>query len=343
MNKNKKFLIGALAALLIISVGVGIKLIASPADSAVKPIGVLKTNADADLLIEKIENSKALNLSDKIYNIPACLKDIYNADLDGTFSSASSKERVSSNDIFMVGELIEVGNVMRKSIDKPAEGNVFSYKEKRNLKFTFEISEVLVGYPEYAQIGSKAVVYCPVDFLSIPQKASIIQGDKYLIQACYDGLLSDDSPYPMELTLKKITPYDDYNSADFENIMAIAQYNLHAVNVVTTKDMSLTPTFLDTQGTYSLTSGRLIEKKDYLDAAAVCVVRDEFLKTRNLKIGDSISLTFPENDLNYYREYLTDDNILVPKETTAQQYTIVGSYSLDKDNASFPLSVLYND
>lgn len=118
--------------------------------------------------------------------------------------------------------------------------------------------------------------------------------------------------------------------------------NEHGVSVIPVKDMATIPHFAEN---YFLSEGRLLTLEDDAARNKVCVVHQGLADRRNLKVGDTLTITIKDLEMYHWGQTYPDwePNLAGAPEVT-ESYTIVGTvYSLQKIQILCSIRNLYSE
>ena len=232
-------------------------------------------------------------------------------------------------------------------------------KESANRKtiayyLTFDIDNLLAGYPEYAEEGGSVSLLFVLDSheAAIPTIQAMEVGQRYFIHGWDDGLLD---PIFYNYSNLQIIPLDDRQNwylplakdatidfstpamAAIENEIDVLNENLHTLSIIATADMSAMPEMQEASRAYYLTDGRWLNHQDDLNRNKVIVVPEDFANERHLKLGDEIPLTFRPLTDTYYG--LIRDGVDSASwrsyPTYQDSYKIVGLYNATQGFSGF--------
>ena len=178
-------------------------------------------------------------------------------------------------------------------------------------RLTLAVDEVLVGYPEHLMAGEQELqmsfslgrdIEFNLDDLEI--------GERYFFRAMFANLaggatltieahFSMQPLYPDGLWYIQVPEGETIDLADpeFAGIrkeVEILRHSHHAVQLRTTREMSLLlPTMLG-DGVGFMVEGRPIDMEDYLNANPVAVIHNQLARIRGLNVGDTITVEVPQ-------------------------------------------------
>ena len=112
------------------------------------------------------------------------------------------------------------------------------------------------------------------------------------------------------------------------------------MSVSPVKDMATIPHFAEN---YFLSEGRLLTLEDDAARNKVCVVHQGLADRRNLKVGDTLTITIKDLEMyNWGQTYPDWEPNLAGAPEVTESYTIVGTvYSLQKNTDSMQYSEIY--
>ena len=319
-----------------------------------RSIGILENikapqSGDISAGIKLIETSPNFAYGDQREVVSGVMQDTYNANdrfkwTNGTLFTQmvpqESLPNVHGTDVWFCGELIQI---------EPVQDNS---KEKVGYDLKFNIDTVLAAYPEKAKPGQsiRLLFMFEDNETAIPIIDKMKIGQRYFIRAWEDPYVLD----PLYFPTLQIIPLDDgqlwyqplakneqidFSTPEMDSIknkIDILKENLHALNIIATKDMSAMPKMQEVSRYYYLTAGRWLNHQDDLAGNKVIVVTEDFAAMRGFKLGDEIQLTFRPLKDTYYG-YIRDgmDSLLWRNYPTYQDtFTIVGIYAGTTDNSA---------
>ena len=137
-----------------------------------------------------------------------------------------------------------------------------------------------------------------------------------------------------------VVDFTDPELADVALALEYLNANEHGVSVIPVKDMATIPHFAEN---YFLSEGRLLTLEDDAARNKVCVVHQGLADRRNLKVGDTLTITIKDLEMYHWGQTYPDwePNLAGAPEVT-ESYTIVGTvYSLQKNTDSMQYSEIY--
>ena len=223
--------------------------------------------------------------------------------------------------------------------------------KKGQASFPFTVDEVLAGYPEYITPGETIKLWGEWETIG-DQCANLKPGQRYLLCGSkYFVPLGNYLTNPFDFYWLSLGPTTGLYVPAEENIdLTQPEYaalgekihqcddNSHALHLIATADMSVLPAVLsfDQDGNrYYLVEGRWLDHNDDLAANRAIVIHQGLADIRDLKLGDTITLTMRDIQYKsggrYYsspRGYLYD----LPKagqqiKTQTEAFEIVGIYN----------------
>lgn len=303
-------------------------------------------NATRDEVIEYLKTAPYVDyIDDQRFTSGVIQNGFCNANV-GSFSANWLPNDTINFDRILPWDVYFYGIYTGPEIDTPNKSGLAS--------FPFTVDEVLAGYPENVTPGE--TVRLLVDWETIGNQCTRLQkGGRYLLCASQKYTPVDHSRLqnPTDfgwLSLGSTSGF--YVPAEEDLDFTAPEYavlgekihqcdeNSHALHLIATADMSVLPAVLsfDQDGNrYYLVEGRWLDHNDNLKANRAIVIHEGLAETRDLKVGDTITLTLrnilyqsPENG-RYYSPpngYLYD----MPKagqriKTQTETFEIVGIYN----------------
>ena len=293
--------------------------------------------ANIEEAIADLENSPYVQKTDRPQYTSAVMKDIYNADTDGTGQATME-----------FGHVFFYGTLVNKVQLTPG-----------NHMFYFTVDSVVVGYPEYIAPGAQISMqnniddrlghdYWRYEDLTGPFTEMEV-GQRYFLRGSKNDLrmdkpefrftsLSEDGPWYIPVEPGEEIDFTAPEHADVAAAMKLQDDNMRALSIIATQDMSALPETQETSGDLYLTEGRWLTAEDNAQGRKVCVIREALAEQRDLRVGDTLDLTLRDitnGEYSYGCLYLEEDlarrgNI----ETAADTYEIVGIYNAVNASAS---------
>ncbi|MTI95975.1 MAG: hypothetical protein FH749_10910 [Firmicutes bacterium] len=295
-----------------------------------RTIGYLEGAGQWDDLSEGAElvaESQYVALEDRRRHCSGVLQGLYNAHVGG-----GPDMSLFNNIVVAYGELRSKSQISTEST------------EPTGYILTFQVDQVLAGYPEHIREGSRI----QVDWLSEDYGdgletayASLEVGERYLLTAWYRSELSHE---PSNLVLRPlndnglwllpVVPGTDAAFSDpalvglGEEITAIRE-NQRALHVIGTKDMGVMPAVQESAREFYLTQGRWLDRTDDIEGCRVAVVHQDFAELRGLALGDSLTLelrNLKEPIYGYIIPGQDDWGLWQDYETYTEEFEIVGVF-----------------
>lgn len=254
------------------------------------------------------------------------LDDMYNSDLDSVMSFVADSNTAET--VFW-GRLIHKEFISANVDDKPAQGTYL---------LKFKVTEQVYGYPEYAQINEE------ISLNYSPEEAA----EEFAV--VFESLQTDQvyavKTYQMfkeGMQLRQILPEDKWFLTEAEvdrlsEVIAadtVQETNRHRIYLTAAKDMSALPNMQESVRYSYLTDGRWIDKTDNESENPVCVIHQQMAETRNLAVGDTLTITMSDEQLEaVYYPAKTEINEL-PEETITKTFTIVGVFNTMNNGGSY--------
>ena len=308
------------------------------------------------------------------------LDGIYNADISGGIDTTPEKfESLSKHaadedidyfhehplhigDVFMYARLSKVTETgkparrgaggRRNPLAAPTSG------AKAYYELEFDVESIISGHPENALVGQQLTALFFPEYWSdaAPQLGDMETGSLYLIRTYYNTIFTYDIPRP---TTRLRTLTDDgplflkadsgagmdigaFELAGLEAEIALTRENQHAMNVLTTRDMSAMEIVQESSRSHYLVDGRWIDFEDDRSGNRVCVVNNIFAELRGLSPDDTIKLNLRMLNYNAYG-YITDEGDRAHWQgypTHEEEFEIVGLFGqTDAQLASSPAYV----
>jgi len=305
-----------------------------------------------------LENNRYVEFVDRRRGVKAIMQGMLNADIGTTHSA------------FFYGELIDIielpegGWRLILAVDDVLVGypeHVVAHQEKLQMDFNLELQSILEMYYNFdefvidnMEIGeryflrgsfspstSAALDDPPLSGSGIPivgRKRNVLQMEPLTFEP--NGLWFVHAPYGEMV---------DFTLSGLENVLEEAEllnYRYHGIQLRTTQDMALIPFMLEEAEMGFIVDGRPIDHEDHLSANPVAVIHQQFARTRDLNIGDTITVSIPQThhaEVEIMMQYhistigLLDPFFEVGIESAAQdaraheiELTIVGIYDLFK-------------
>lgn len=285
-----------------------------------RPIGTLSSDSgDLTEAAELLEENSYVEFVDRNRYCPAILTDIYNADLDGWTSNREDglEYGVRTNDILAWAEVEDIKDTL--------ETGVFRYD--------FRVRELVSGYPDYGDPKNIITVY--FDSATLQQENPVMKtGKTYLIRGYYDpykntgrGDVLNFDLLPLEEGVLFLEGEPESPAAQryLDSDTELQERNRHAMMAVTTADMSALPLVQESSRDFYLEDGRWPDREDSVNRNMVCAVTKEFADVRDLKVGDTLTMTLQNRNPSYFG-YVTDADIQEACEETEVSLEIVGVY-----------------
>lgn len=302
-----------------------------------------------------IEQSPSVAFGDLRKQTAGFMQDYYNTDFDsGTmdvpdtpFTAASLwyGEGVYNLDYWFYGTLVHYEKVF--TTKKPI---LFS-----GYLLVFKVDNVLAGYPERIQANNNYAIWIPARFTNDFEKMAssldlMEQGQRYFLRAwSYPNVgfvvsgvdavnidnafnlkaIDDDSlwyiPVAERETIDLSMPQFDTVRLEIERL----NQNLRSIMLIGTNDMSAMPEVqLDSKNLF-LVEGRWLNNDDEIQAKPVIVISKNLAKTRNLELGDHMTITMRSLKDPYFSYIRSKEDIerwkTYPYQT--KTYEVVGIYS----------------
>ncbi len=156
-----------------------------------------------------------------------------------------------------------------------------------------------------------------------------VQGPRLDQAAYYAG---DDNQYSLPVAEGDLWDYFypvpqgfvvDFTDPELADVALALEYlnaNRHGVSVIPVKDMATIPHFAEN---YFLSEGRLLTLEDDAARNKVCVVHQGLADRRNLKVGDTLTITIKDLEMYHWGQtYRIGSRTLGAPEVT-ESYTIV--------------------
>ena len=266
---------------------------------------------------ELVRNHRFLAYEDRRRATSGVMKDIYNADIRG--SSSSEFEQLSGyylGDMWFSGLLITKREILRHLGQDKTEAIGYS--------LNFHVSKVLASYPEdladgrvvgflFLFDGNESAV-ASIEAMEIGQ-SYLIRGWKksgFRVEQNWQNASSTLQIKPLDGKGLWYLPIDQVSGLNFEDLdlhelkneFEVLNENQHALLIFGTSDMSAMPQMQESSRFFFLVEGRWLNHQDELDKRKAIVIQADFAELRNLKLGDTISLTMRKLQ-NPYSGYIT--------------------------------------
>ncbi|MCI9055739.1 MAG: hypothetical protein HFF76_00550 [Oscillospiraceae bacterium] len=286
--------------------------------------------ADLESAAAYLAESSYIKLADRPQYTSAVMKDVYNADTDGTGQPAME-----------FGHVFFYGTLTDKMQLTPG-----------NYKFYFTVDSVAAGYPEYIALGAKAGMQNNIDDLLghgyyqyedlAEPFAEMEVGQRYFLRGSKNEVridqpefrftaLTEDGPWYIPVEPEEEIDFTAPEWADVAAAMALQDGNMHALSVIAVQDMSALPETQEASGALYLTEGRWLTNADHAQGRKVCVIREALAERRDLHAGDTLDLTLRDitnGEYDYGNLYLEEDLARRDSmETASDTYEIVGIYN----------------
>ena len=279
-----------------------------------RSIGILENvndpeAGDVSAGIELIQTSPYFAYGDQREIVSGVMSGTYNTNrLDSNVTALMDQypkeywPNVHNTHFWFTGELVKKEEVKQGSEESTNRKTIAYY-------LTFDIDNLLAGYPEYAKEGGSVSLLFVLDGheAAIPTIQAMEIGQKYFIHGWYDGLLdpifylySNLQIIPLDDGQDWYLPLAENASIDFstpamtaiKNEIDVLNQNLHTLSIIATADMSAMPNMQESSREHYLVEGRWLNHEDDLAGNKVIVVPNEFATVRGFKLGDEITLTF---------------------------------------------------
>jgi hypothetical protein len=286
-----------------------------------KAVGYLSSD-DGDVTdgARFLRDNELIAINDVQRACSGTLHGLYNPDIDG-YSSNVSEYPVSVSEIFVLGELIE------KDHHFPS-GVVDGDQERYTLEI--HVLQRLYGYPDYVSEGDVITVsYYPdeTDFDLEAAFDALLPNAAYAVKSYYTG----SSTFSLRQAIPGsdwFLPAADARMAEVVKADAAQEINRHRVYLYGTKDLSSLPFTQESSHDGYLVDGRWLTAADNDTKNPVCVILEDFAKTRGLSVGDSLTISMHDEHLawGYYPEgTVVDEADFINDLTTT--FTIVGIFN----------------
>jgi len=193
------------------------------------------------------------------------------------------------------------------------------------IELRMTIDEVVAGYLEHAYAaeiqnfitGPRIRLYLELDATENPLAGMEI-GERYFVRAALywvsthgRGMSTSPPTSPGSAHLLYLHPLTedgllyihapdgpiDFTTPEMAEIAESIERSHHNASVVwlrTTADMTAMPLVTEDKGSITLAQGRFLTHDDYLEARPVAVVHQQFARMRGLNVGDTITVSVPE-------------------------------------------------
>ncbi len=242
-----------------------------------------------------IHSSRYLAYEDRRRESSGVMQGIWNPDTGLT--------GIDNNGMWFYGTLIDQRAIVKKGEQKTSVGYTL----------TFQVDQVLAGFPDDIQAGSGKAISLLFLFEgqedAIPKIEAMAIGQRYLIRGWKEFNFQIDPSWQNAISTLQIRALDDDglwyipvaagtgvdftapSMAGIKNDIDILNENQHALFLIGTTDMSALPQMQASSHIFYLAAGRWLNHQDDLDGMRVIVIQREFAANQKLKVGDSISMT----------------------------------------------------
>jgi ABC-type lipoprotein release transport system permease subunit len=247
------------------------------------------------------------------------MKDIWNADITGSYSWAEEMTGTFMGDMWFSGTLTTKREILKKIDEETTE--VIGYT------LNFLADTILAAYPEDMVEGR------PVGFIflnggneaAIPAIEQMEVRQRYLMRAWKENsfridpswqnasstlqirALNDEGLWYLPLAEGAELDFNNPSLAEIKNEIDILNENQHALFLFGTADLSAMPQMQESARMYFLTDGRWLNRHDDLEQNRVIVIQKDFADLRKLRVGDMIPLIL-RGLQNPYGGYITTDD-----------------------------------
>lgn len=303
------------------------------------------TATDLEGAAAYLAESGYIKLADRPQYTSAVMKDVYNADTDGT-----------GQPVMEFGHVFFYGTLTNKMQLTPG-----------NYKFYFTVDSVAAGYPEYIAPGAKIGMQNNIDDLLghgyyqyedlAEPFAEMEVGQRYFLRGSKNEVridqpefrftaLTEDGPWYIPVEPEEEIDFTAPEWADVAAAMALQDGNMHALSVIAVQDMSALPETQEASGELYLTEGRWLTSADHVQGRKACVIREALAERRDLHAGDTLDLTLRDianGEYDYGNLYLEGDlSRRDSLETSSATYEIVGIYNaINASSSTFYSRVAY--
>ena len=337
-------------------------------------VGALRTEnteaEDAFPSLSVLEKSEYVDYVNTYVSRYGTMQDVFNTDLNGD---------LNNHILYLQGTFREI----TKETEKPLCMYAQKYVPREVAYLTFDITNLFSGHPEMASLWEmrfRMDVTQNRDFMNRLQE-ELQPGESYLFcaqwkkyyypqitqpcntllplgtvqgprldQAAYYA--GDDNQYSLPVAEGDLWDYFypvpqgfvvDFTDPELADVALALEYlnaNEHGVSVIPVKDMATIPHFAEN---YYLREWRLLTLEDDAARNKVCVVHQGLADRRNLKVGDTLTITIKDLEMYHWGQTYPDwePNLAGAPEVT-ESYTIVGTvYSLQKNTDSMQYSEIY--
>ena len=315
---------------------------------------------DVSKAADLLDNSPMVGFSERRVGVEGFLINQFNADIGGMAPWLPREQQLRINDAIFEGILLE------KDINT-VDGVVYLYAQPLTMPPEFPIHPVgnIVGYPDLLLSGGwfqGQLTWMPMVILTYPIPAEgeesevwnrIINmqiDETYIFHASYymqfTPLGGIFMPMKHWLTTMNFVDIIDENEDISEKLESLER-NLRAVNLLPVRDMDLLSYvggmrrweeearelgYIRSSPPFRLTSGRLLDNADYINANPVAVIDHRLSWIRGLTLGDTLLIEIPRTQDVYeaahqFNEMFvrsTPDN---PNDKYIIELEIVGIYS----------------
>ncbi|GEM_PF-818599 len=300
--------------------------------------------------IEMLRTSPELSLFDQRRFSSGVMEGIYNHDFHpGTSESNFYKVNnrgVNNLEYWFLGTVLNSGDyTLRNEKD---EWEVVGYE------MAVEVDRVLAAYPEKVQAGGRYGIYislahAPNAEASVASLKSMTVGQRYLMRAYIDpGMIHRGNTAGIDIPnqLWQVKPLDgkdlyylavpqgqeaileDPKYAFVQENLELLNHNLHALYIVSTRDMSAMPEMQESRSNFYLMEGRWLNQFDNAQRNCGIVISEDLAQTRGIALGDEITLRLRSLPDPYYG-YLRSKDLgqWQGGEEQAERFEVVGLYS----------------
>ena len=310
-----------------------------------RSIGTVEPSGGAvqyDSIIKYLHESPYVKMADQACFGSGIMQEVYNADAEEI-----DADRYLREDVFFCGILTQV------HASSVPDGNG---GRKPTYRFYFTVDEVLAGYPEAIQVGDKVSLVNTseqkllgisyIDMTGISEEMEV--GQRYLVRgeyACYntqshlrsssDGgvfvfkKLSDSDPWYFRIEEDRNLDFSDPHLAGVAKQIRLFDDNQHAVNSISSDDVSALAAVMQNNWAPYLVDGRWPDSQDNDTGRRVCAIHEQLALKRGLSVGDTLSLTLRDLVYPYGFLFMGEDLTRLDSITVSESetYEIVGIYN----------------
>lgn len=310
-----------------------------------RSIGTVEPSGGAvqyDSIIKYLHESPYVKMADQACFGSGIMQEVYNADAEEI-----DADRYLREDVFFCGILTQV------HASSVPDGNG---GRKPTYRFYFTVDEVLAGYPEAIQVGDKVSLVNAseqkllgisyIDMTGISEEMEV--GQRYLVRgeyACYntqshlrsssDGgvfvfkKLSDSDPWYFRIEEDRNLDFSDPHLAGVAKQIRLFDDNQHAVNSISSDDVSALAAVMQNNWAPYLVDGRWPDSQDNDTGRRVCAIHEQLALKRGLSVGDTLSLTLRDLVYPYGFLFMGEDLTRLDSITVSESetYEIVGIYN----------------